>query len=148
MKKYRNSQRTAKICFFFSFNWIFFTHSHTRIHTQTPRIIKYSGSCPCLCLVNNANRQADNIVITRCLFICLCLRTRSSFRLSLSRVRPSVSFIAAAFTAVRSRYFATSYWRLCVTDTTHLWTSRHTRPQVYPVLCEYTLHAHKCTRGS
>lgn len=125
MKKYRNLQRTAEIPFFTSrlIGFCFFYVHHART-------IKYSGSCPCLCLVNNANRQADNIVITRCLFICLCLRTRSSFCLCSSHTRPSVSLFAAAFTAVRSRYFAVSYWRLCVTDTAHLWTSRRARPQV------------------
>jgi len=79
-------------------------------------IIKYSGSCPCLCLVNNVARQADNIVITCCSFICVPAHTFLILSLSDACVYiiggPSPSRVyffataAVAFTAVRSRYLA------------------------------------------
>lgn len=145
MKKNRNSQRAAENSFFIQiiivipyrligFLWFFFFYLYrVRICNIVCKIIKYSGSCPCLCLVNNANRQADNIVITRCLFICLCLRTRSSFRLCSSRriprwCVPQVSFVARgrrAFTAVRSRYLAVAlvaFMRHQPRGRAHLWS--------------------------
>jgi len=111
-----------------------------------------------LCLVNNANRQADNIVITRCLFICLCPRVRA-FSVSScpsrrvrraprwrARVRPYFtqgvgykypsSRATATFTAVRSRYFATALpSALCVTDSALARTCGRldTRPPESPI---------------
>lgn len=122
-------------------------------------IIKiYSGSCPCLCLVNNANRQADNIVITRCLFICLCLRTRSSFCLCPSRayaahpVDVCYRYPSSHAAAERSRLSGlvispSCWWRLCVTNRATACTCGRldtARPQVSgPV--RYTRYIHTCT---